>query len=212
MKEIIDISVAIGPKTIVYPGEPAPRIKPLRSIKDGDQVNVSRIDTISHHGTHIDAPYHFLDEGKTLDQIPLDYWIGKALVVDMTGVDECITEKELKKIPELTRYEKVLFKTKNSFLHMNKSKFEDGYIYINGSAAKYLVGIGVKTVGFDYITVERFGSKDCPCHYSLLKANVMIIEALNLKDVTPGEYFLVCLPTKMETPDGAHARAVLIKE
>lgn len=208
--KIIDISIELSEKTIIYPGDPIPQIYFRLKLANGDIANVGQMNTGTHHGTHIDAPVHFKKGAKTLLEIPLSYWIGKAYVIDLTDIDKCITKENLTTKTVISKYDKILFKTKNSIKYLKEDKFNENFIYIDGSAARYLVDNGVKTVGLDYITVDPFGSPDFPAHNTLLGNEVVIIEGINLDGVTEGEYTLVCVPIKIKGADGAPARAILI--
>jgi len=209
-EKIIDISIDLSPDTIIYPGDPRPEIDYMFKLKDGDIANVGRMTIGLHHGTHVDVPVHFFEGGQTLDQFPLTTWVGEALVVELTHLEKCITDKDLKEIEELKKYRKVLFKTKNSTQYYKKDTFTEDFIYLDGSAARYLVDIGVKTVGIDYITIDPYGSPDFPAHRTLLGNGVVIIESINLENVEPGLYTLICLPIKIKGMDGAPARAILL--
>jgi len=208
--KIIDISIPLWEKTIIYPGDPPPEYHLFCELKTGGVANAGGMKHGLHHGTHIDVPYHFLDEGKKFDEIPLTTWMGPALVVDATDEEKCIHAGTLRDI-SLEQYKKILFKTKNSLDYYSRSEFVPEFIYLDKSACDLMVEKGVKTVGLDYITVDPFGGEPA-AHMTLLKNEVCIIECINLKDVDPGEYYLMCLPLKMMGTDGANARAVLLQK
>lgn len=208
--KLIDISIELSEKTIIYPGDPLPQIYFRLKLANGDIANVGQMNTGMHHGTHVDVPIHFKDGAKTLLEIPLSCWVGKAFVADLTDVDKCIKKDDLVKKDAISKYDKVLLKTKNSIKYLKEGKFNENFIYIDGPAAQYLVDIGVKTVGLDYITVDPFGSTDFPAHNTFLRNEVVIIENINLEKVNEGEYTLICLPIKIKGADGAPARAILI--
>lgn len=208
--KIIDISIELSDKTIIYPEDPIPQIYFRLKLANGDIANVGQMNTGIHHGTHVDVPIHFKEGAKSLLEIPLSFWFGKAYVIDLTSIDKCITKKDIEKKPAVLKYDKILFKTKNSLKYLKEDKFNENFIYIDGSAAKYLVDTGVKTVGLDYITVDPFGSPDFPAHNTFLRNEVVIIEGINLEKVNEGEYTLICLPIKIKGADGSPARAILI--
>jgi len=209
--KIIDISVNLSKNTVIYPGDPQLEYSFISTLKDGGIANVGRINTGIHHATHVDVPYHFGDDGKKFDEMPMDYWIGKAYVADVTSAEKCVKDTDLKGIP-LDKYERILLKTKNSLIYYKRPEFAKDFINLDKSACDLLVASGVKTVGLDYITVDPYGCGDFPAHKTLLYNNVCIIECINLENVEPGEYFLMCLPLKLVGTDGAPARAVLLKE
>jgi arylformamidase len=206
-RRIIDISVPNGPGQHVYPGDPEPRIEVVRSIARGDVCNLSLLTMGSHTGTHVDAPYHFLADGPRLGDVPLDRMVGDALVADLRGraaVDAAALEGVALRPGDI-----LLCRTDNSW-RWEKSDFQRDFVYLPEDAAALLVTRGVRAVGMDYLSIERFGSPDFPVHHRLLGAGVFVIEGLDLRSVEPGRYTLVCLPLKLPALDGAPARAILL--
>lgn len=211
MESFIDISISLSSDTLIYPGDPKPEIGLLFSLKNGDIANVGYLKNGIHHGTHVDVPYHFKDDGMKFHEIPMDYWVGKVYVADLTCVEKCIKDVDLKDIP-LGEYKRILFKTRNSAEYMKKAEFSEDFVYLDKSACELIAGSGVKTVGLDYITIDPHGSESFPAHKTLLYNGVCIIESINLDEVEQGEYYLVCLPLKLIGTDGAPARAILLKK
>lgn len=209
VEHIIDISVELSDKTVIYPGDPEPEYGLIFSLSEGGIANVGQIKHGIHHGTHVDVPYHFRNGDRKFDQMPMDHWIGKVLVVDATEAAECVTASNVQGLP-IDKYQRILFKTKNSLEYYKRPEFVEDFIYLDKSLCDVMVANGVKTVGLDYITVDPFGSEDFPAHKTLLNNGVCIIECINLEHVEPGEYFLMCLPLKLTDTDGAPARAVLL--
>ena len=207
---IIDISISLTPDMIVYPDDPQPKVYWKFSIDDGYPSNVGYIDAGLHHGTHVDAPFHFDSNRTTIEKVPFDRWIGKCLVVDLTHLTKCISRADLEKIEDMGDYERILFKTKNSLIYLKEKSFNYNFIYIEKGAADYIVAKGIKTVGLDYITVDKYGS-DLDAHKAFLLNGVTIIEAINLEHVTGGKYTLFCMPLKIPNMDAAPARAFLYK-
>jgi arylformamidase len=208
---IIDISVELSEDTVIYPGDPKPEYGLFFSLADGGIANVGYLKHGIHHATHVDVPYHFDSADITFEQVPLDRWVGRVLVIDLTRVDTCIRESDLAGIP-LEKYERILLKTKNSLEYYKLKEFYPEFIYLDKSACEAFVRAGVKTVGLDYITVDPYGSEDFPAHNTLLNNGVCIIECINLEQVEPGEYELMLLPLKLRGTDGSPARAVLLTE
>ncbi|MCL5071536.1 MAG: cyclase family protein [Actinobacteria bacterium] len=161
IKNIIDISVELSPHTIIYPGDPTPEYGLLFSLDNNEIANVGYIKTGIHHGTHVDVPYHFKNGERTFEQIPMEHWIGKVLVVDATSSEKCIRDEDLRKIP-LKKYKRILFKTRNSTDYYKLPEFYPQFIYLDKSACELMVKSGIKTVGIDYITVDPHGSEDFP--------------------------------------------------
>ena len=204
---VIDISVANGPTQHVYPGDPPPRIEQAKAIRRGDVCNVSLLTMGSHTGTHVDAPYHFIDGGARLGEVALDRMVGEALVADLRS-RAAIDASALESTP-LRAGDILLCRTDNSW-RWEKPDFQRDFVYLTLDAAALLVERGIRAVGIDYLSIEEFGSSDFPVHHCLLGAGVFVIEGLDLRAVEPGRYTLVCLPLKFPDLDGAPARAVLL--
>ena len=210
-QKIIDISTPLSKDTLIYPGDPTPEYELLFSLATGGIANVGGMKHGLHHGTHVDVPYHFQEGGKKFHEIPLDYWVGPALVVDATGEDQCIHADTLKGI-DLSKHKRLLFKTKNSLDYYKRPEFYRDFIYLDKSACELFVENKIKTVGLDYITVDPEGLGCFPAHTTLLWNEVCIIECINLDGVEAGEYYLMCLPLKLHDTDGANARCVLLQK
>ena len=133
--------------------------------------------------------------------------IGRTLVVECTSAR---IDAELLKEVDLGEHVRVIFKTRNSYLWSSK-RFVEDYVYVTPDAAEVLVESGIKLVCIDYLSIEQFHSKDYKTHLTLLGNGVIIIEGLNLAEVEPGDYELICLPLKVEEGDGAPARVILRK-
>jgi arylformamidase len=204
---VIDISVPNGPGQHVYPGDPAPRIDAVHRIRDGAVANVSLLTMGSHTGTHVDAPHHFIDEGPRLGDVALERMVGPALVVDCRG-HATIDAGVLAAAP-IENGDIVLCRTDNSE-RWRAPEFQRDFAWVTLDAAELLLERGVRALGFDYLSIERFGSPDFPVHHRLLGAGVFVIEGLDLGAVEAGRYVLVCLPLKFPQLDGAPARAVLL--
>jgi arylformamidase len=204
---VIDISVANGPGQHVYPGDPTPHAERVHAIGEGKPANLSLLVMGSHTGTHVDAPYHFIDGGPRLGDVPLDRMVGEALVLDLRG-RAAVDASALASQP-IAHGDIVLFRTDNSERWASPS-FRSDFTYVTEDAAHALVARGVRAIGMDYLSIEQFGSKTFPVHHILLGAGVFVIEGLDLHEVDPGRYVLVCLPLKFPELDGAPARAVLL--
>ncbi len=206
-RRVIDISVPNARGMHVYPGDPILEVEPVRRIAGGDVCNLSLLTMGSHTGTHVDAPYHFLASGPRLGDVALDRMIGEALVADLRG-RAAIDAAALAGV-ELRAGDILLCRTDNSW-RWAEPEFQRDFTYLTEDAADLLVARGVRAVGMDYLSIERFGSDRFPVHHRLLGAGVFVIEGLDLRAVEPGRYTLVCLPLKFPELDGAPARAVLL--
>ena len=207
---IYDISVPIAPgETPTYPGDPGIVFEAWAAIGRGDPANVTMLHLGAHTGTHIDAPAHFIEGAPGIASLPLDALVGPALVVEVPPEAESVAERHL---PPLAGEARVLFKTRNSeFWASPRGRFREDFAYIEPAAARALAAGGVRLVGFDYLSIEKFGSDDFATHLALLSAGVVIVEGLDLRAVAPGRYELMCLPLRLAagSGDGAPARAVL---
>jgi arylformamidase len=204
--EIIDISVPIRPRMVVYEGDPPVLLERAFSIAGGASANVSRLDFGVHSGTHVDAPVHFIEGGAGAETLPLHVLVGPAHVVDATGVQGALDEEALRGLALPERAERLIFKTTNSQL-WEREEFTPEFVRLSGDGARYLVGRGVRLVGIDYLSVG-----DEEAHTELLRAGIVPLEGLDLRAVEPGEYRLVCLPLRIVDSDGAPARAVLLRD
>jgi arylformamidase len=211
MQTVIDISLAIGPELLVWPNNPPPRMHPTSRLSQGDASNVSEICMGSHTGTHVDPPLHTLDHGATVDRLPLDALIGTVQVLDLTAVAGAIGPADLEAAIPRRAVDRVLFKTRNSmYWRTTLGQFPTDYVPLSPEGAEWIVDHHIRLVGTDFLSIERYGAAGRPVHHTLLRANTVIVEGLDLASVEAGEYTLVCLPLKLLGADGGPARAVLI--
>src|SRR5438128_2090412 len=211
--KIHDVSLVLRPDMVTWPGEPAPRIEPLKRIARGDSNNVSIITLGDHTGTHVDPPLHFIEGGNTVDKLPLDALVGPCRVIAFEGQGHISGDwLDGAKIPK--DEDRPLFKTPNSARWSDATApFTRDFNTLNASAAKWCVDHNVKLVGIDYLSIEPQGPEKAgyPVHNTLLRAGVVIVETLDLRGIEPGEYELVCAPLKIKDGDGAPARVFLIE-
>jgi arylformamidase len=207
--QIYDISVTISPDMPVWPGDPKIKLEQVSKIKEGDDANVTRVDMGLHTGTHVDAPYHFLKEGKGVDSLRLQALTGRVYVLHLPDVDVIDAEVlEKADIPPRTR--RLLFRTRNSeYWAKNEKEFQKDFVGVDASGAEFLVKRGVKLVGVDYLSVAPFNESKQP-HEILLREGIVIVEGLDLSGIAQGRYTLYCLPLKIAGADGAPARAILV--
>jgi arylformamidase len=207
-RQFFDISMSIENGMISWPGDGPVRIDRIRSMEKGERLNQSRIDMSAHTGTHIDAPFHFIEDGKGIDQVPLDLLTGPAVLIHVPGVKQ-IGANQLASAGAGPGTRRLLIKTDNSRL-LEKVEFDEGYSHITLDGAQYLVEHGVGLVGVDYLSVAEYGKGDA-VHRELLGAGIAIIEGLDLRGVGPGPYRLTALPLRIRGCDGAPARVILEK-
>lgn len=206
---IYDVSVALKASMATYGGtEPGPVLNYHSLMSKGDSANVSELSLGSHTGTHVDSPHHFLDNGIGVDMMPVQHMVGPCFVAEFPGEGH-ITPEMLEAAgipPEATR---LLAKTSNGRF-WDDDAFHPEFVAFDDSAAEWLAERFV-LVGIDYLSIERFRSPTHAVHHALLKQGAVIIEGLDLREVPPGEYFLVCAPVKVAGADGAPARVYLLE-
>jgi len=204
-----DITLTITPQSIVWPGDPPVIMERTRSIASGDSSNVSQIKMSCHTGTHVDAPDHFLNNGKTVEALSLDLLVGRAYVLHLPEVN-LITASVLMQADIPPRTRRLLFKTRNSeYWVKGISEFQTDFVGLSVDAAELLVDRNVKLVGIDYLSIAPY-KMGKPVHTILLNAGVVVIEGLDLSQVSQGRYTLHCLPLKLGGADGAPTRAILV--
>ena len=181
----------------VYPGDPVPEKKTLNSMKNGDLYNLTAFSMCAHNGTHIDAPFHFIKDGKTVDDIHLESFVGLSYVVEHHGIVSRenateIIEKAKKYNPEAVK--RILIK---------------GDAEVTEEAAKIFASSEIFLLGNESQTV---GSETAPMvvHQILLSANIVLLEGIRLTDVSEGVYFLNAAPLNLSGADGSPCRALLI--
>ncbi len=206
-----DISLTISPELPVWPGDPKVVLKRVSKISDGANSNVSRLELSVHTGTHLDAPNHFLDQNQTtVDQLSLKTLTGRAYVLHLPDEVDLITRTILEnaEIPPRTR--RLLLRTRNSHEWAGQARqFNQDFVGIDASGAEYLTERGVRLVGIDYLSVAPFGDSR-PTHEILLSAGIVVVEGLDLSQISQGRYTLYCLPLKLLGADGSPARAILV--
>jgi arylformamidase len=206
---IYDVSVPLRNGMPVWPSDPPIKLT-ANSHLSKDKTHTIRVTSIemgSHTGTHVDAPAHFVEGGKTLSEIPLEWFAGPATVVEIPGV-RSIGLDNLKNL-DWAGVERVLFKTDNSS-HWNDPVFFEDFVYLEPEAGEFLVSKGIRLVGIDYLSIDKFRSKEHPTHFALLPHDVVLIEGLDLSKIAPGTYHMVALPMNLQNADGAPTRVILM--
>ena len=181
----------------VFPGDPAPKKSTLLSVSGGAVCNLSAIEMCAHNGTHIDAPYHFIDNGLHIDELSLDKLVGYAIVSEHTGD---VTEEDAIKI--IAKAKSVQYKNVNKFLIK-------GNATVTLEAARAFAEAKIDLIGNESQTV---GPEDAPMqvHLALLSKDVILLEGIRLENVPEGVYLLNASPINIKDGDGSPCRAILI--
>ena len=207
---ILDISLPVSPSLPVWPGDPAIVLEPISSIESGAEYNLTKLNSSVHIGTHVDAPLHFLSDGRSVDQLPLDVLTGLCYVVQLPDGVDAITAEVLDGIPLAEGTTRILFGTRNSHgWASGETEFQPDFVAITEDGAEWLVARGIQLVGVDYLSVAPY-EDTVPTHRVLLQAGIIVVEGLNLSQVPRGFYDLYCLPLKLVDVEGAPARAILV--
>ena len=208
-KRVIDVSVPLVPGMPTWPGDGSVVAEPASRIATGGSTNVTRLQHTSHTGTHLDAPWHFIDTGKRLDTIVLDRLIGDCYVCDLRHLDRNIIADDFETAGIPSGVTRLVLKTRNSELWGDpRHQFHEMFIGVEPSGARWLTEHGVDLVGIDYLSIEPFAG-DGETHRILLGAEMVIVEGLDLRSIERGNYRLICLPLRLGDLDGAPCRVVL---
>ena len=207
----IDVTVPLKEGMAIWPGDVTIKIERRRSMDRGDAANNSAISLGVHTGTHMDAPKHFIKDGKSIDKLPLETSVGPARVIEIK--DKISIKPEELKQHNIKKGERILFKTVNSPRCWQTDAFVNDFVFVTRDAAQFLVDAGVILVGVDYLSVGSPMDPDKAMrpdtHQILLGAGLYLIEGLNLTAVKAGDYNLVCLPLKLMDAEGSPVRAIL---
>lgn len=181
----------------VYPGDPVPEKKVLCSMEDGKLYNLTAFTMCAHNGTHVDAPFHFFKDGKTVDAVTLEAFVGMAYVTEQQGIvsgDDATAIMKKAKAQNAEAAKRILIK---------------GAAEVSLEAANVFASSGILLLGNESLTV---GPEDAPMavHHALLGANVILLEGIRLGEVSEGVYFLNAAPLNLSGADGAPCRAILI--
>lgn len=211
VNKIVDLSHCLENTTVVYPGDPKPVIT-VATTMENEGYNLSNVHIGSQSGSHVDAPYHFLAEGKTIDQMELGYCMGNGLVIDMSekGEEEEIYLADLQPYEEqLKNVDIVLFRT-DWYRFAGEERFFR-HPYLSKAAGEYLLAHHIQTVASDAINIDRTGGSEFPIHDMYAKASGLIAENLaHFDEIDFQNPFVIFLPLKLSGVDGSPVRAVAV--
>ncbi|MGQ0562064.1 MAG: cyclase family protein [Gemmatimonadota bacterium] len=203
---IIDISQAVGAGIAVWPGDQPYELEWTLRQDRGDSVNVAALTLSVHTGTHTDGGFHVTETGSRPFQLPLDAYIGKALVLDVRG-RPALDERVIDDV-DLTTHRRILFRTRDA---VDAREFPASFLAPAPALARRLVAAGVRLIGSDAPSMDDVDSKTLESHRILADGGVATLENLVLTDVAPGTYTLIALPLKLVDADSSPVRAVLIE-
>ncbi|MEI5908312.1 arylformamidase [Bacillus spongiae] len=202
--KLYDISRKLHQTTAVWPGDTPYSFDMAWTKLESGSVNVGKVEMSVHSGTHVDAPYHFDEEGKKIDELDLTIYWGTAKVVDVSG--QPMITKELVDSLELDGVQRVLFKTNK---WTDTTVFPEVIPPIESGVANCLVKKGVLLIGVDVPSVDPISSKELVAHHELNQCKIHILEGIDLTAVQPRNYELVAMPLPIAGGDGSPVRAVL---
>ncbi len=200
----IDISQPLQNNIAEWPGDTPFSYEVAYSKAETGSVNIGKLTTSTHMGTHIDAPFHFDDNGLKVLDLPIDLYIGRARVIDVSG-KESVGHSDLKDI-DFGGAERILLKTGS---RPDPNVFPETFTYLRPDIGPLLKERGVRLIGVDAPSVDPETSKTVSAHHSLNENGVLILENIVLNEVEPGDYELIALPLPLKDGDGSPVRAVL---
>ncbi|KEK24400.1 cyclase family protein [Bacillus gaemokensis] len=207
--KVIDLSQTFENNMSQFPGTPRIHLEPITSVeKAGFQV--TDFHSVVHVGTHCDAPAHFISGATTIDQLPLDQFVGEAILVDVTHVQERKFPKEVLHGAEVKEGDIVIFHS-NLSGKWNTEAYEKEAYHLSEELAEELVRLKVKSVGLDFISPDEVTTETSPIHHILLGNDIYLIENLtNLDAIEAKRFFFSAAPLKIKNSDGAFARAFAV--
>ena len=203
---ILDISRTLSPEIAVWPGDTPFQMRTVMTRAEGDSVNLTTLTLSAHTGSHVDAPYHYRDEGATLEAVTLDPFWGAAQVVTVQKESGALTPDDFAGY-DLRRAPRLLVHSPAS--ELDPGRFPEGYVYPSPELGPFLAERGVILYGTDAPSMDAVDSKRLPGHNALGKQGIAILEGLDLSRTADGVYELVALPLKIDGGDGSPVRAAL---
>jgi len=214
MKKYIDLTHRIEETMPVFPGDPQPELREIMTLGE-DFCTVQSIRFNNHIGTHLDAPSHFIEGGMTVDQIPLETLIGKAIILDCTdkGKNDLITKKDLQHQQQrIDTGSRVLIKT-GWDRNFTSPAYYESFPCLTPESAEYLVSLKIKLLGMDTPSPSPRNDSDQVIHKTLLGAGVVLVESIkNLTQIDRDDCQLIILPLPIKDFSGAPCRVVVVTE
>ncbi len=202
----IDVTLPVEAGMTHWPGDPEVVLERVVDMRNGDICNVTRMNMCVHTGTHMDAPVHFLADGAGMETVPVDVLVGRSRMIRIS--DPVSIRKAELEAHDIQPGERILLQTQNITIPRG-APFKMDFVYIAADAAQYLADRKVGLVGVDYMSVGGFYNDMVETHKLLLSAGVWIVENVDMRDLEPGNYEILCMPMKIVGADGAPARVLL---
>jgi kynurenine formamidase len=216
VQRVIDLSVPVDAGTTVYPGDPSPRFE-VHSTIEADGFNLLAIHLGSQSGTHVDAPYHFEEDGLRIDEVPVDRFVGPGVVVDATGLApraEITWEHVAPVADQIEPGVIVLLRTGWSEHYGDQRYFE--HPFLSADACQRMLDLGARTFCLDAINIDETPDDEhpgvgFPCHHLISRLDGVIGENFRLSELPEGDFLVACTPVRLTGADGGPARAVAIQ-
>ena len=214
--DVFDVTLPFSANVPTWPTHPPTVVAALRRIAEDAGSNVNRLDISSHAGTHVDANWHFIEDGRKLLDIPLERWNGPYYVAHIPDEVTLIEVSKLESAGIPPGTQRLLPLTRNShewagWFGMEPLPFRPDYVAVSPEAARWVVACGIGLAGIDTLSIGPYGDANRETHTTLLGHDVLVIKALDLSHIDAGTYDLVCLPLKLAIGDGAPARVLLVR-
>lgn len=205
-KKIFDVTRPLNPSLAVWPGDTPFSVQTVMAMSQGATVNLTTLTLSSHTGTHVDAPFHFVDDGPTMTEVPLTAYLGPATVITVAREAGPLTPADFPDV-DWSQVERLLVHSTAS--HKPLDQFPAEFVYPSPELADWLGQQNVVLFGSDAPSMDDRHSQSLPGHNALRRNRVAILEGLLLADVPDGHYELIALPLKIEGGDGSPVRAIL---
>jgi len=216
VQNVVDLSVPVDAGTVVYPGDPTPRFE-VHSTIERDGFNLLAVSMGSHTGTHVDAPYHFEEDGLRIDEVPVDRFVGPGVVVDHPGLaarSEITWQHVAPVADRIGPGVVVLLRTGWSEHYGSHRYFE--HPFLGAEACRRMLDLGARTFCIDAINIDETPDDEhpgvgFPCHHLISRADGVIGENFRLGDLPDGHFLVACTPVRLTGADGGPVRAVAIQ-
>jgi kynurenine formamidase len=213
---VIDLSVPVDAGTVVYPGDPVPRFE-VHSTIEADGFNLLAIHLGSQSGTHVDAPYHFEEDGLRIDQVPVDRFVGPGVVVEATGLGprEEITWEHVAPVAARIRPGVIVLLRTGWSAHYGNDAYFD-HPFLGADACRRMLDLGARSFCIDAVNIDETPDDDhpgvgFPCHHLISRADGVIGENFRLGELPEGDFLVACTPMRLTGADGGPVRAVAIQ-